>query len=752
MPIAPPAAATEQRVTYCRICEPMCGLIATVSDNRLLSLRPDGDHPLSRGRACPKGIAFTDVQNDPDRVLEPLRRRSDGTFEKVSWDQALDDIAARLSRVIATHGGRSVGQYFGNPAAFGYATSLWSGVFMARIGSRHLYSAGSQDINSRFVASKLLYGAASQLPFPDLPRTHFLLMLGANPLVSHGSALRAPRIKDDLADIVRRGGRVVVIDPRRTETARLYEHVAVHPDSDAWLLLSMLHVIFAEGLQDDATIEAQAVGVAGLKAMCAPFRPEVTAQRTGVDADVIRNLARDFAAAPTASAYGRTGACLGRYGTLVSFLLDALTLVSGNLDRPGGTLMSHPVIPLEELGERLGSFSDDTMRSRIGDLPDVNGTFPAAVMADEITTPGPGQMRALFVVAGNPVLSVPNSSALESALAQLDLFVSFDLYVNETNMLADYILPGTTMLERDDLPIAFAACSPTLFVQSTEAVLEPYGQARPEWEVYAELARRMGLSMFATGPLERFNRLLAWLDRRWGVSMTPQAMMGLLLRLGPYGDRFGLRRRGLNLRKLRAAPHGLVLADHAPTGILGDVVRLPGGKVRLDPEEIRSEVGRLDEPKSSDPSYPLLLIGIREMRSQNSWMHNSPTLMKGGRRQRARINPVDAASSGIVDGEQVRIVSPQGAIETEALITDEIKAGTIAVPQGWGHRGGWALANSVPGANVNELTSDRASDLERLAGMSVLNGVRVRVEPAGSGDPSVRDQAVGHAAAQQIQD
>ncbi|WP_197382929.1 molybdopterin-dependent oxidoreductase [Mycolicibacterium mengxianglii] len=729
MSIAP--AEATQRVTYCRICEPMCGLIATVSDGRLVSLRPDQDHPLSRGRACPKGIAFTDIQNDPDRVLEPLRKRADGTFDKVSWDVALADIAARLGAVITAHGGQSVGQYFGNPAAFGYATSLWPGVFMARIGSRHLYSAGSQDINSRFVASKLLYGAASQLPFPDLPRTHFLLMLGANPLVSHGSALRAPRIKDDLADIVRRGGRVVVIDPRRTETARLYEHLPITPDSDAWLLLSMLHVIFDEDLHDTNAIAAQASGAAGLRALCAGFPPEVAAPRTGIDADAIRGLARDFAAAPSASAYGRTGACLGRHGTLVSFLLDALTLVTGNLDRPGGTLMSHPVIPLEAMGERLGSFSYDTMRSRVGDLPDVNGTFPAAVMADEISTPGPGQMRALFIIAGNPVLSVPNSAALESALRQLDLFVAFDLYVNETNRHADYILPGTTMLERDDLPIAFAACSPTLFAQSTEAVLQPYGQARQEWQVYAEIARRMGLSLFATGPLERLNRGLAWLERRGVLRVTPQAMMGLLLRAGPYGDRFGLRRSGLNLRKLRAHPHGVVLADHAPTGVLGDVVRLPGGKVCLDPAEIVADVKRLDGHADRDPAFPLLLIGIREMRSQNSWMHNSPTLMKGDRQHRARINPADAAAAGIT-GERVRIVSAQGAIETGVLITDEVVVGTIAVPQGWGHRGGgWQLANAVPGANVNELTSNRPEDLERLAGMSVLNGVPVRLEPAG---------------------
>lgn len=717
----------EQKVTYCRICEPMCGLIATVADGRLVSLRPDQDHPLSQGRACPKGIAFTDVQNDPDRVLHPMRRRDDGTFEQVSWDTALADIAARLTDVVTERGGASVGQYFGNPAAFGYASSVWAGLFMARIGSRHLYSAGSQDINSRFVASKLLYGAASQLPFPDLPRTDFLLMLGANPLVSHGSAVRAPRIKDDLSAIVGRGGRVVVLDPRRTETARRYEHIAVRPDSDAWLLLSMLHVVFEEGLATD--IRDQARGAETLRALCAPFPPEQTAARTGVDAAVVRGLARDFAAAPSATAYGRTGACLGRHGTLVSYLLDALTAVTGNLDRPGGTLMSHSVIPLEEMGERVDSFSYDKTRSRIGDFPDVLGTFPAALMADEITTEGEGQLRALFVVAGNPVLSVPNSAALESALRRLDLFVSFDLYINETNRLAHYVLPATTMLERDDLPIAFAACSPTLFVQSTEPALAPYGEARPEWEVYSEIARRMGMAMFATGPLLRFNRALAWLDRRGIARMTPRRLMELLLRTGPHGDLFGFRRRGLNLTRLRAHPHGIVLAQHAPTGILPDVVRHPDGKVALDSPPIAAEIARLGDNHPDDPRFPLLAIGIREMRSQNSWMHNSPTLMKGDRTQRTRIHPADAAAAGLVEGDRVRIVSEHGKIETDVLITDEMAAGTVAIPQGWGHRGGgWQLANTVPGANVNELTSNRPEDLETLAGMAVLNGVAVRLE------------------------
>lgn len=721
--------AAEQHVTYCRICEALCGLIATVEDGRLQSLRPDPDHPLSRGRACPKGIAFTDIQNDPDRVLAPLRRRADGTFDEVSWDEALDDIAARLTGIVAEHGGGAVGQYFGNPIAFGYAAGIWSGFFLSRLGGHHQYSSGSQDINSRFVASKLLYGAASQIPFPDLPRTDFLFMLGANPLVSHGSAVRTPRIKDDLAAIVSRGGRVVVVDPRRTETARAYEHLTVRPDSDAWLLLSMLHVIFAVNLADLAALKEQTTGWETLRELTSEYPPEHTEARTGVDPDVLRGLARDFATASRAVAYGRTGACLGRHGTLVSFLLDALSIVTGNLDRPGGMVFSRGIIPLEEMGEKAGRMSYASSRSRIGGLPEVLSTYPAALIAEEILTPGAGQLRALFVTAGNPVLTVPNGPMLEKALGELDLLVSLDLYVNETNRHADYVLPATTFLERDDVPYSFANCSPTVFIQAAEPVLTPYGQARQEWEVFDELARRMGLALFATGPLHRLNGVLAWLNRRGVGRLTPRRMVDILMRIGPYGDRFGLRRNGINPRRLRENPHGIVLAENAGTGLRADTVRHRGALVDLAPDAIVDEVARLGESHPDDPQFPLLAIGMREMRSQNSWMHNSPTLMKGDRRHRARIHPADAAAAAVTETAPVRITSPYGAIETEVLITDEVARGTVAIPHGWGHRGGWQLANRSGGANVNELTSNRPGDLERLAGMSVLNGVAVRIEP-----------------------
>lgn len=722
--------------TYCRICEALCGLIATVEDGKLISLAPDPDNPLSRGRVCPKGIAYADVQNDSDRVLTPLRRRSDGEFEPASWDDALGDIATRLNGIIAEHGGRSVGQYIGNPMAFNYSAALWSGLFMKRIGSRHAYSSNSQDVASRMVANKLLYGAATQMPFPDLQRTHFLLMIGANPLVSHGSAVRAPRVRDDLASITARGGRVVVVDPRRTETARHYEHLSIVPDSDAWLLLSLLHVVIAEALHDRSAIDRQSTGFEALARSAADFSPERTAARTGIDAETVRTLARDFAAAPTATAYGRTGTCLGRHGTVVSYLIDALTLITGNLDRDGGSLLSHAAIPLEDLGEMSGQLSYDTARSRIGDVPEVMGMFPATVMADEITTPGEGQLRAMFVLAGNPVLTVPNSRALDAALPNLDLMVSFDLYVTETNRHADWILPATTFLEREDFPFGFASSSPTLFVQTTERVLDAAGEARPEWTVYAELAERMGITLFLLpefGALDRLLRPLGRLGKLVGLGrisggITPRRLLETVMRTGPYGDRFGLRRGGLSPAVLRANPHGVVVAERVPTGRLREVVRHRGGKVCLDAPAIYDDISRLGETHPTDPAFPLLMIGIREVRSHNSFMHNSATLMKGDRRQWAHINPVDAAAAGVRDGDDVRIVTADGEICTQAKVTDDIRVGTVAVPPGWGHRGGWQRANAAGGGNVNELTSSRPDDLERLAGMSVLNGVAARIE------------------------
>ncbi|NNH75944.1 molybdopterin-dependent oxidoreductase [Nocardia uniformis] len=725
-------SSTREIATYCRICEPLCGLIATVEDGKLVRLRADKDHPLSQGFACPKGIAFAEIQNDPDRVLYPQRRTASGGFERVSWEEALDDIGARLRTVIREHGRGSLGWYFGNPSAFSYSHTLWMVGFQLAAGLKHVYSAGSQDINNRFVASELLYGSMTTAPVPDLHRTDFLLMVGANPVVSHGSAVSAPRIRDKLKAITDRGGRVVVVDPRRTETARLFEHVGLRPDSDAWLLAALLQVIFAEGLEDARALRQQASGVRELRDAVAEFTPESTAPVTGLDPEQVRALARDLARAESAAVYGRTGTCLGRHATLVAFLIDALAAVTGNLDAPGGSVFGKELVAVSRINSRLGLIRYGKNHSRVGDFPDVLGTFPAAVMAKEITTPGPGQLRALFTSAGNPVLSVPNGRELASALEQLDLFVSIDLYINDTNRMADYVLPATTFLERDDIPLPFTALAPIPYTQYTERVVEPYGEAREEWRIIDDIATRIGVQPFAIGPAAPAGSLLSSLRNRvpGGRSsrLSPAFLIDLALRTGPYGDWFGLRRNGLSLRMLRRHPHGLVLADHITTGVLREVVQHKGGRVRLAPEEIISELRGL-EAADTDPDYPLRVIGMRELKSHNSWMHNVDALMRGDREHAARINPKDAAAAGISDGERCRVTSTHGAIEVTARLTEDMTEGAVAIPHGWGHNGGWRRANAAGGANVNDLMSTDVVDVERLAGMSNLNGVPVRVDP-----------------------
>ncbi len=726
------APVIENKPTFCRICEPLCGMIATVEDGRLVALRPDKEHPLSAGFACQKGIAFTEIVNDPDRVVRPMRRGPSG-FEEVTWDEAMDDIASRLSAILHRHGSGAVGWYMGNPGAFSYAHTFAALLFMKGLGRHgHYFTASSQDTNSRLIASQLLYGVPTSVPIPDLTRTDLLVMMGANPVVSHGSFLTAPRIKDRMHDIVRRGGRVVIVDPRRSETAVAFEWLGVAPDTDSLLLLSLLHVMFAEGLVDVAAVKRKADGAEWLRELCRPFSPESTAAQTMVDADSVRALARDLVNTPRAAVYGRLGTCVGSHGTLTTYLIDAVNLVAGNLDVPGGSVFSS----MHTVGQRWQNVAMGAVmrrsyrrkRSRISGIPSAIGSEPAALMAKEITTPGDRRIRAMFVLAGNPVLSVPNGEELEAAFGELELSVALDFYVTETSAQCDYILPVTTMYERDDFPYTFQGFQATPFRQATEAVLAPVGESRGEWDIVADLARRLARRVPAFAVFAGARRFL----RLFGVEASPRAMMDALVRMSEGGDRFGLRRGGLSLRRLTEEhPHGVVVAPTIRTGVLRDAVGYLSRRVRLAHPGIAAEVDKLSRRCLPD-GYPLRMIGLREPRSENSWMHNSPLLMRGDRRQHALMHVDDAAERSIGDGDDIRIASPHGAITVSVLTTKDLLPGVVAVPHGWGHKGtgSWRLANRAGGANVNQLTSSDPADVEALSGMAWLTGVPVRVERA----------------------
>lgn len=727
---------TQHTPTFCRICEPLCGMVATVDDGKLVALRPDKNHPVSQGFACPKGIAFAELHNDPDRVTTPLRKRRDGAFEPVSWDEAMSDIAARLADIHRRHGAGALGWYFGNPGAFSYSHQLWLNVLLLGMGlSSHLFTAGSQDINNRFVASQLLYGSPLAIPVPDVLRTDFLVVIGANPIVSHGSAVTAPRIRDKMHDIVKRGGRVLVIDPRKTETASQFEWLGIVPDGDAYLLLSLLQVMLAENLAVSgrrAAIDAQADGLDWLERLAAPFTPEATEAHTGIAPDTVRALARDLVATPRAAVYGRLGTSVGRHGTLTTYLLDAVNLVAGNLDRAGGSMFGTFGMPAERWLMKGAAGALRLLyrrkRSRIGGFPSVLLSEPAGIMAKEIATPGPGQVRALFVSAGNPVLSVPNGEELVAAMRGLELSVAIDLYISETAAQCDYVLPATTMYERDDFPLPFQILQPTPFRQATEAVVAPAGDARPEWAIIDELSRRLADRTVALRALEVTRKALGL----FGLRLTPRLVADAVIRLGAGGDRFGLNRGGLTFRTLsRDNPHGVVLAPHLTAGVLSRVVVYRGARMRLVHDGIAAEIRAL--PHRSDPDgYPLRLIGMRELRSENSWMHNVPLLMRGERVQSALMHADDAADLKLSDGDRIRVRSPYGEIELPVTVTKDLVAGVIAIPHGWGHSGtgGWSTANNAGGANVNQLMSSAPEDIEPLAGMARLTGVPVAVARA----------------------
>lgn len=715
--------------TYCRICEPQCGLLATVVDGRLVGVRGDPDHVHSRGFVCAKAAGMIDVTYDPDRVLAPLRRTGGpGEFEPVGWEEALADIADRLTGIRRRYGASAFATLIGNPPAFNSGTAVAYAGFARTLGVKWRYSINSEDASARMVANAFLYGSVAALPKPDLWRTHFALVLGANPLVSKGSLVSEPRIREALDGVRARGGRVVVVDPRRTETARRYEHLPLRAGTDTLLLLGLLHTLVAEDLVDHAFRDRHTTGYERLVALISGFSPERSSPACGVPAGEIRALARAFSAAPSGVVYGRTGTCTQRFGTLNNWLQDLLMVLTGNVERAGGLLFGGALVDFVTLSERAGFATYGRVPTRVTGLPEVFGLHPSTSLVPDIVTPGEGQVRALMTLGSNPVISSAGGGPpLEAALGRLDLHCSLDLYVNETNRHAHYILPVTGMYERDDVPLAALGLSLRPSIWATEAVIEPRGGARHEWEILDEIARRMGYGgAYPVAPLR-------WLARL-GLRPRPRTLIDTLIRTSAAGDWYGLRRSGTSIGNLtRHHPHGKALRAGLPVGRLRDHLRTPDRRIALAPPELVAEIEQVGRTAWEDPAYPLRLCGMREVRSHNSWMHNSPRLMPGSRRHRALVSPADAGRAGLADGDVALISSASGSVQVAVEITDDMNPGTIALPHGWGHHGGWGRANTAGGVNSNLLASSDPADLERLAGMSILNGIPVRLERSNAG-------------------
>lgn len=720
------AVSTRTVARQCTLCEAHCGIRVTVDHDRVTRIEGDPDDVLSHGYICPKATALAALHHDPDRLRRPMRRVGDG-FEEIGWDEALALAGERLRAVRRRHGRDAIAMYLGNPAA--HSSSVVYGIALrVALLTRKFYSASSIDQFPQEFAAWKMFGSNVLMPIADIDRTDRLLILGANPAVSNGSITTMPDARGRIAAIRRRGGSVVVVDPRRTETARLAdEHVAVSPGGDPYLLLGMLHTILADGT-GPASGTVPLTGIEELAELVAPCTPEAMAPRAGVDADTIRRLARDHAAARSAIAYARIGVCHQVTGTLTHWLVNTLNAVTGNLDRPGGQMFATPPIDAATLVRLLGS-GHGMWSNRTGEHQSFRTELPVVGLADEILGDGPdsvGPVRALITYAGNPVLSTPQGGRLDDALDSLDFFVAVDMYLTETSRHADLILPPVSHLEREEFDFLFPVFSVRNNARFNARVFEPAADALEDWQILS----RLTLEVLPLPLRSRLTRpLRALLDR-----LSPLRLGALGVLTGPHGV---LRRgrRGLTLGKIRHTPGGVDLGPLQPR--LRSLLATRDRRVHLAPPEFVAETRRLlaeTENSSQEPEFDLRLIGRRHLRSNNSWLHNIPTMVKGRDRCTVLMHPDDAASRSLVHGQPVTVRSRIGSIVVPVEVSDEIRAGTVAIPHGWGHdeKGvGWSTAAAHPGANVNLLHDPAVTDT--FTGNAAVNATMVNVAATTAG-------------------
>ncbi len=716
---------TSQHYRSCPLCEASCGLAITHDGRRVTAIAGDEADPFSRGYLCPKGTALADLHHDPDRLRRPMIREG-ASWREASWDEALSLAATRLHALQRAHGRAAVGVVQGNPSVHNLGLLTFGPLLLRALDTPSRFSATSLDQLPHMLAALQMFGSQLLMPVPDLDRTDLMIIIGGNPLASNGSIMTAPDMRGRLRAIQDRGGQIIVIDPRRTETAlRADRHLFIRPGSDAALLLGLAHVLFAEHLTRLGRLAPHSRGLPELRAAAAAWPPERVAGVTGIPAEEVRALARQLATTPRAVLYGRLGVCAQEFGGLAGWLCYAVNALTGHLDEEGGLMFTTPAVDLLPLVAPLGfAGSFATRRSRVSGQPEFGGEWPMATLADEIETPGQDQLRGLVTVASNPVLSVPNGRRLERALTSLDFYVALDPYLNESSRLAHVILPPTSALERSHYDLALnhyavrnvAKFSPPLFPRGDDQ--------RHDWEICLELWARLG------GPATRAARRLA----RFALHrLGPEGALDLLLRAGPHGARRG--RRGLTLRKLREAPHGLDLGALEPR--LPARLQTASKQLDLAPPAFLADLPRLEArfPAASSASVSsssgLVLIGRRHLRSNNSWMHNSARLVKGPDRCTVLMHPDDASARGLLPGSRAAITTRTGTIELPVEITADIMAGVISIPHGWGHnRTGTRLsiASAHAGASLNDITDDTAFD--SLSGTSALTGLPVEVTAA----------------------
>lgn len=728
----------------CPFCEACCGLELTVADGQVQRIQGHKADVFSGGYLCPKGVALKDLHDDPDRLRKPLIKR-DGRFVEATWDEAFAEIERRLPPVLTQHGRDAVALVLGNPVVHKAGLLLYASRVGRALKSRNVFSASTLDQMPKQLSSGLMFGDWLSIPVPDIERTDYLLMLGANPMVSNGSLWTVPNFRDKAKAMRAGGGRLVVVDPRRTETAKVAdEHIFIRPGGDVFLLLGMAHTMFEEKRVRLGRLAPHVAGLEAVEAAVAGFAPEKVAERCGVAAETIRGLARALAAAARGVIYGRIGTCTQEYGTLCSWLVDVLNILSGHLDQPGGAMFP-----------KAAAFQGNTMgqpgsgngivtgrrKSRVSGAPEVFGELPMGCLAEEIETPGEGQVRALISIASNAALSSPHGTRLSAALERLEFMVSVDIYLNETTRHADVILPGVSPLEDMHYDAAFSQLSHRNHARYSAPVM-PRASGQPdEWEILVRLVAILQGKGAGADPRAVDDELLME-DLRWTAGAHAETLfkavahrtgaerlLDLALRTGPYGDQFGVKPEGLNLDKVKAAEGGIDLGPM--TSRIPEVLRTPSGKVELAPQMLIADLKRADADLARN-APELVIVGRRQLHSNNSWMHNLPVLAKS-LVPTALVNPGDAARLGLEDGGKARIGQGDRAVEVEVEVTDEMMPGVVSLPHGWGHGQAGSrmeVAAANPGANLNQLMDEGRRD--PLSGNSVLSGVEVQMEPVGS--------------------
>ncbi|MBU3071450.1 molybdopterin-dependent oxidoreductase [Aestuariicella sp. G3-2] len=701
-----PEVITHHRA--CHLCEAICGLEIKTQGDQILSIKGDKEDPFSRGHICPKATALQDLHFDPDRLKHPVKRVGGG-WQQISWEEAFDAVAENLVRVQQVSGNNSVAIYSGNPNVHNYGSMTHGGILRKALQTQSNYSATSLDQLPHQLISYAMYGHQALIPIPDIDRTQYMLIIGGNPLASNGSIMTVPDVTKRLKAIQRRGGKFVVVDPRRTETAAIAdEHHFIRPGSDAFLLMAIINTLFEENLVTTGHLTPVLDGLEAVRQSAEGFTAEMASEQTGIAANSIRQMARDMAAADGAVCYGRMGVSVQSFGSLCQWAIQIINILTGSLDVPGGALVTSPAFGYIKPGES-GAGSFGRRHTRVRGLPEFSGEFPSSVLAEEILTPGEGQVRALITRAGNPVLSAPNGNEIDRALESLDFMVAVDFYINETTRHADIILPPTGPLEHDHYDIAFHRLAVRNTTRYNEPVFEPEADTRHDWEIYNELSARISaLKNLDFKPLP-----------------SPDLMLDRALQHGHYGKAAGAE-QALSLDVLKQYPHGLDLGP-LQSG-LAERLCTEDGRIHMDVDYLLADVQRLRETRVDTDTDELLLIGRRHVRSNNSWMHNFQRLVKGKPRWQLLMHPEDLKKHQLVDNSLVTIQSRVGEVTTTVSASDEVMPGVVSLPHGWGHkRKGvhMSIAAEQQGVSCNDLTDDGRFD--PVSGNAVLNGVPVKV-------------------------